>query len=398
MITDRRNIYTVSFGSAIRSFGTGAAWVFSALYMSNILKVPSLVIGIVFSVNAITGGIVQIYSGKLGDALGYKRTLLYFSFGNFVSYFLLFISAHLYLTALIFIPLFILNNVMSSLYQPSANAIISLSSDIPLSGFSVMRIATNLGWAFGPAVGGLVISAFGYADMFLIASLATFSAFVAYTILNDVKGAVSSGGLNISKANRNIFFLGAATIFLFVVVSQFTVTLSLYANHIAGLGSASIGFIYLVNGLVVVLFQYPVYLVVRKMGMWNGMILGTALYIIGYFSISLDHSIFQFFASMFVITMGENFVTPTGNALVSEIAHGEDVGTYMGIYNFFNSFGRAMGPAYGTMLLTYLMSPYEIWGLAVVPGFIAFTIFYILKANSKRKSAGIVATEPALRK
>jgi len=367
--------------------------------MSNVLRVPSLIIGIVFSINAIVGGTVQIYSGKLGDILGYKRTLIYFSFGNFITYFLLFTSSHFNFSAFIFIPLFILNNIMSSLYQPSANAIISLSSDVPLSGFSILRIATNLGWAFGPAVGGLVISYFGYAAMFVIASGATFSAFVAYTTLGDVRGVVSSaGGLNISKANRSIFFLGAATIFLFIVVSQFTVTLSLYANHIAGLGSASIGLIYLINGLVVVTFQYPVYLAIRKIGMWNGMILGTVLYVIGYFSVSLDHSIYQFFVSMFVITMGENFVTPTGNALVSDIAQGKDVGTYMGIYNFFNSVGRGTGPAYGTLLLTYFLDPYEIWGFAVIPGLVALALFNVLKRNSLRKLSGTISPKPTLKK
>ncbi|MEM0128196.1 MAG: MFS transporter [Thermoplasmatales archaeon] len=391
-------MYTVSFGSSIRSFGTGAAWVFSALYMSNILHVASIVIGIVFSANAIMGGLVQIYSGRLGDTLGYKRTLIYFSFGNFLSYFFLFLSAHFVLNALIFISLFISNSIMSSLYQPSANAIITLSSDVPLSGFSTMRIATNLGWAFGPAIGGIVISDFGYASMFLIASMTTLLAFAAYTTIHDVKGAISTeGGLNIRKANRNIFLLGAATIFLFIVVSQFTVTLSLYANHIAGLGSTSIGFIYLVNGLVVVIFQYPVYLAVKKIGMWNGMILGTVLYMIGYFTISIDHYVYQFFESMFVITMGENFVTPTGNALVSEIAHGEDVGSYMGIYNFFNSFGRGMGPAYGTMLLSYFVNPFEIWGLAVSPGLIASAMFFMLRSGSRRKDLPALA-RPVLKK
>ncbi|MEL9914497.1 MAG: MFS transporter, partial [Thermoplasmatales archaeon] len=203
--------------------------------------------------------------------------------------------------------------------------------------------------------------------------------------------------LNIRNANRNIFLLGAATIFLFIVVSQFTVTLSLYANHIAGLGSTSIGFIYLVNGLVVVIFQYPVYLAVKKIGMWNGMILGTVLYMIGYFTISIDHYAYQFFESMFIITMGENFVTPTGNALVSEIAHGEDVGSYMGIYNFFNSFGRGLGPAYGTMLLSYFVNPFEIWGLAVSPGLIASAMFIMLRSGSRRNNLSALA-RPALKK
>jgi MFS family permease len=354
---------------------------------------------VVFAVNAFLGGFIQIYSGRLGDLFGYKRTLILFSFGSFVSYFLLFVSSRYYASAILFIPLFVINNLMSSLYQPSSNALLSLSSDLPLSGFSIMRVASNLGWSFGPAIGGIIISSFGYSDLFLIASGTSFIAFARYFILTDIKPkGKTPTRFSFKNIERSLYLLGAGTVFLFVVVSQFSVTLSLYANHIAGLGTASIGLIYFVNGIVVVLFQFPVYALIKKMGMWNGMIVGTLLYMIGYFSIAFDRVLNEFFISMFVITMGENFVTPTGNALVSDISGGRTLGTYMGVYNFFNSFGRGMAPAYGTLLLTYLINPYEIWGLAVFPAAIASVIFLSLKLRENRLKSAIPAPPISIEK
>ncbi|MGC8655806.1 MAG: MFS transporter [Thermoplasmata archaeon] len=363
----------------MRTFGTGAIWTFTALYLDNVLKMQLVLIGIIFALNAILGGIIQIYSGYLGDKYGFKRVVVIFSFGSVVTLLLLFFTTKFVSIPYIFVLLFLVNNIMSSIFQPSTNALLSLSSDTPLSGFSSLRVATNLGWALGPALGGVIVSIWGFPFLYLIAASASVVAFVLYLLLIDVKPSQIIKRERLIVNDRNMLFFGISIIFLFVVVSQFSVTFSIYANKFIDMGLESIGFVYFINGIVVVLFQWPVYLLVKKMGMWNGMLTGTLLYVIGYFSMAIDHSLLQFFTSMFIVTMGENFVTPTGNALVSKISGGRRLGSYMGLYNFFTSFGRAMGPAYGSLLLSTFKDPYYIWGLAVIPGGIAIMIFIFLK-------------------
>lgn len=353
--------------------------------MNNILHVSLLIVGLVFAINAFVGGFVQIFSGHLGDVYGYKKITIIFALGYFVTLFSLFSSAIFFPIPVFFIFLFLLNQITGSLFQPSLSALLSLSSDIPLSGFSYMRVASNLGWAFGPALGGIIISAFGYPYIFLIASVATAISLPLYFLLKDKRSPEKEiVHFSFKNAEKGLYSFGVATAFLFVVVSQFSVTLSIYANHIAGLGTASIGLIYFVNGIVVAVFQLPVYFLIKRIGLWNGMIIGTILYMIGYFSMSLDHSLGQFLISMFIVTMGENAVTPTGNAMVARIAGGRKLGIHMGVYNFFNSFGRGMGPSYGTFLLSYLINPYEIWGLAIFPAVIALSVFVSNKARAKR--------------
>ncbi len=326
---------------------------------------------------------IQIYSGYVGDKYGFKKVIVIFSFGSVVTLLLLFLTTQ-YLRVLdIFIILFLINNIMSSVFQPSANALLSLSSDTPLSGFSSLRVATNMGWALGPALGGIIVSHWGFPYLYLIASLASIIAFVLYLFLIDIKSINVKQREKIIVKDRNMLMFGVGVIFLFIVVSQFSVTFSIYANKFVNMGLESIGFVYFINGIVVVLFQWPVYLLVRKIGMWNGMIVGAALYIIGYFSMALDHSLFQFFGSMYVVTMGENFVTPTGNALVSKISSGKRLGSYMGMYNFYTSFGRALGPAYGSVLLSDFSDPFYIWGLAVLPGVFASAVLLSLKVKLK---------------
>jgi MFS family permease len=282
-----------------------------------------LLIGIIFALNAILGGVIQIYSGYLGDKYGFKKVVVIFSFGSVVTLLLLFFTTQFVKISLLFVLLFLVNNIMSSIFQPSTNALLSLSSDTPLSGFSSLRVATNLGWAMGPALGGVIVSIWGFPYLYLIAASASVVAFILYLLLVDIKPSQILKRERMIVNDRNMLFFGISVVFLFVVVSQFSVTFSIYANKFIDMGLESIGFVYFINGIVVVIFQWPVYLLVKKMGMWNGMLTGTLLYVLGYFSMAMDHSLLQFFASMFIVTMGENFVTPTGNALFSSISGGK---------------------------------------------------------------------------
>ncbi len=351
--------------------------------MSKILHVNLIFIGAVFAINAISGGLIQIYSGYLGDKYGFKRTILIFSFGSVFSIFSLFLISHFTTSAEIFIPVFIVSNLVVSLYQPSTNALLSLSSETALSGFSTLRIAANLGWAIGPALGGIIITIYGFSFIYLVASAASLISFLMYFMLRDIGKTGQFINKNMLINDRRMTIFGVSITFLFVVVSQFSVTLSIYANEFMGVSYSSVGLIYFTNGIVVVLFQWPIYLIVRRIGMWNGMLAGTVLYIMGYFSMAMDHHLIQFLVSMFILTLGENFVTPTGNAIVSQIAKGKRLGSYMGLYNFFNSFGRGMGPSYGSFLLSAYTNPFDIWGFAVLPGGIAFLLLAIQKFRMK---------------
>lgn len=386
MFTEKRNIYILSFGSAIRTFGTGAVWGFTPLYLNDVLDVSLLIVGLVFAINAIFGGFIQIYAGHLGDKYGHKRMILIFATGYTTTLFSLFLSSVLFPVPIIFISLFLLNQIIGSLIRPSLNALLSLSSDVPLSGFSFMRVAANLGWAFGPAMGGLVIAVYGYPFIYLIAAITTVASLPLFILLRDKKGLETEvRKFSFRNAGKGLYAFGIGTAFLFVVVSQFSVTLPIYANHIENLGALSIGLIYFVNGIVVATFQLPVYYVIKRIGLWNGIIMGAVLYIIGYFSMAFDRSLPEFMLSMFVVTMGENAVTPTGNAVVSKISAGKNLGTNMGVYNFFNSFGRGLGPTYGSFLLSSLIDPYKIWGLAVTPAFVAIAVFLMNKSRESKK-------------
>ncbi|MCL4450355.1 MAG: MFS transporter [Candidatus Thermoplasmatota archaeon] len=371
----------------MRTFGTGGVWSFTPLFMKNELQISLLLIGLIFAINAIFGGFVQIYAGHLGDKYGFKRIILIFAFTYILTLLLLFSSALFFPIPMVFVLLFIVNQAVGSLIMPSLSALLSISSDVPLAGFSYMRVASNLGWAFGPALAGVIAGTLGYPYIYFVAALTAIGTFPLYFFLREMKvEGKEIERFSFHKVNKELYLFGIGVVFLFVVVSQFSVTLSIYANNFVGLSTSAIGLIYFVNGISVAAFQLPIYRLVRRIGLWNGMIIGSVLYIIGYFSMALDHSLWQFMVSMLIVTMGENSVTPTGSAMVSKIANGKSLGAHMGVYNFFMSLGRGMGPSYGSFLLSYLVSPFDIWGLAVVPALVGIVVFVTRRSEENKKN------------
>ena len=342
-----------------------------------------VIIGILFGINAIIGGLSQIYGGFLGDRYGLKRAIIIFSGLATLGYLSQLISVSLIRNGIFFASAFVATNILVSLYQPSSNAILALSSKNTLGSFSYLRILTNLGWAIGPAAGGFLIDYYGFSAIYYISFGTSLFAFIMYLFIVNVKQENVMKKAELIFNDKIMISYGLGVLFLFILISQFSVTLSIYASVFVSLNYSSIGFIYLTNGLVVVLFQWPVYLTIRKIGMWRGILLGNALYIVGYFSMGFDRNITSFIASMFIVTMGENFATPTANTITSIIAKKGRMASYMGAFNFFSSIGRSIGPTFGSGILSIIKNNELLWGILVAPGFVSMGIFNFLKRKIK---------------
>ncbi len=101
------------------------------------------------------GSIVSILAGGfLTDRLGRRRTLMVSLFGSGV----LAVGLGFAPSTRVFVPLLVVFGFVADLYRPAASAIIGdlLPSTHRVSGFAALRMAVNLGFAVGMAVGGLL--------------------------------------------------------------------------------------------------------------------------------------------------------------------------------------------------------------------------------------------------
>jgi MFS family permease len=159
---------------------------------------------------------------------------------------------------------------------------------------------------------------------------------------------------------------------LFTVTSQLISTLSVYAVEWAGLSKVDLGFLYALNGLMVVFLQFPAVRLTASMRLTSALALGAALYGIGYGMMGLGGGLALLSAAMFVTTLGEIVATPPSLNLVANFSGESTRGRYMGIFGLFNSFGWSMGPLVGGVLLDLTRGrPMVLWGTITGIAFVA---------------------------
>lgn len=372
------NVFLLSISSALTGFGFSSTWVFTSIYMHSVLGMSFYLVGAVFTVSGLLAAGAQVYGGRLGDLFGHKRIMIALSSSSMIVFLALFLISSFKTNAILFSSLFILNIVLNSTIIAPSNALISLSSKSALGGFSSLRVANNIGWGFGPFLGGVVVAVYGYPYLYLIGVFTFFFAAITATILRNVQGQVSEHrSLSLGKIDPKHIFLGISALLLFMIQGQESVTLTNYATVFRGLSAFDIGIIFFVNGLFVILFQAPISKITEKIGLPAGFVAGIFLYFAGFFSMAYDYTLFWFSMSMVIATVGEDFAFPAGNALVSELSGNRDVGLYMGLFNAFLSMGRSFGPILGGVALTYIANAQLLWMTVTASGLIGIIVFMV---------------------
>jgi MFS family permease len=134
---------------------------------------------------------------------------------------------------------------------------------------------------------------------------------------------------------------------LYLVVSQLIAPFSVYAVEIVGLSETQLGYLYTLNGLIVVFLQVPVTRLIGHYRLSSQIAIGALLYAIGYGMVGAMASFGYFAMAIVVVTLGEIAMSPASLTLTSRLAPKGRTGRYMGIFGFFVASGWSFGPLYG---------------------------------------------------
>ncbi|AKA47917.1 hypothetical protein IX51_01110 [uncultured archaeon] len=385
--------------SSLAGMGFSSTWVFTSLYMHDALSISYLFAGLVFTVSGLSAAMSQVLAGRLGDRFGHRNVLLALIGLSGVAYFLIFYVSYFLHSPLVFSILFVVNISINSAILSPLNSLVSLSSSSSLKGFSYLRMGNNVGWGFGPVIGGTIVSLYGYPYLYLFGvAMNVANAFVALSILN-VRGRTTRNPVKArGRINPLFFYLGMSALLLFMIQGQESVTLPNFAGSFRDITAFGLGIIFFVNGLCVILLQVPITRITSRIGLSKGYTIGIALFTIGFFTMAFDYNLLEFVISMVVATIGENFGFPAGNAIVTTLSRNENIGHHMGVFNAFISMGRSMGPVVGGTALTLFASPVKIWSLATVSGVVAILIYMIKLSrivNAEEKQASETVDLPS---
>lgn len=297
--------------------------------------------------------------GHLADRLGRRNAIATSMFSSAVALLALSQAAAL---AMI-LPLSGLVGFTAELYRPAASALLA---DLTPAGqrvpaFAMYRLAANLGFAAGPAVGGLLVER-SFFILFLGDAL-TASAFGTLALLLLPEGErrsprfQGSGWVQAALADRGfLLFLAASTCGGLVIVQAFSSFALQVTDRLSG---AAYGTLMSLNGLLVVLLELPIAGVTQRLRPRPVMAVGLALMGLG-FGMTILAAAFPLFALTVVVwSLGEVVYMPVAGAYVADVAPYDMRGRFQGAWGL--TFGAALvlGPPLGTSL--YALSPAGLW-------------------------------------
>ncbi|HEX2025403.1 MAG TPA: MFS transporter [Actinomycetota bacterium] len=253
----------------------------------------------------------------------------------------------------------------TELYRPASAALLAdlVPPERRLAAYAGYRMAINAGFAFGPAVAGL------------LAERSFLWLFVGEAVTSVVLGVVALIGLpSVPRSRRTEEPPGEALralradprFVLFLVASalaasvyfQSTAALPLHVRD-AGLSRAVYGGLISLNGLLIVLFELPLVGVTRRFSVGPTMAVGVILTGVGFALTGVAHTVGLLVATVVVWTVGEMVVAPVMNAYVAGIAPKHLRGRYQGAYVLTYSVALVVAPAVGTRVFAW--SPTALW-------------------------------------
>jgi predicted MFS family arabinose efflux permease len=257
-----RNIWILSLIMFINRSGS-MVLLFTSLFMTRELGYSIAEAGVVMSFYGI-GSVLGSYAGGwFTDRKDYFNVMAYSLLVSGTVLFLLLYVTSLYgLAAVVFSYAF-----TADIFRPANSKAIAIYSEPEnrTRSVSLVRLAVNLGFTVGPAIGGFIALYLGYKWLFIIDALTTYgAAVILYLYLPRQEVEHSSDHHEVlndssTSAYRDPLYLA----FIFFVALYATVFFQIFAsvpqyfNKVCHYNEDTIGLLMALNGFLVVLIEMP---------------------------------------------------------------------------------------------------------------------------------------------
>lgn len=223
---------------------------------------------------------------------------------------------------------------------------------------SLLRLAVNLGFSLGPAMGGLIISKIGYFALFWLDGITCVMAGILFLILLNERSSRREEPQSLHKTASPYrdypYLLFIFTVFLvgFAFLQYFS-TIPLYYKEVHFLDEKQIGMLMFLNGFLIFLVEMPLVKFIEGRGFSIYRILIISLVIL-----ASSFLVLNFFSwagiltvGMLFMTFGEIFNFPFINSISMKRARGRNMGDYMALFTMAFSLAHILGHNSGMQLI-----------------------------------------------
>lgn len=297
--------------------------------------------------------------GRLTDRLGFYSVLAISLVSGGLAFVLLqFIHGILYLCGGIF--------VLSLLMDASRPAIfVALRSyakpENRTRAVTLIRLSINLGFSFGPALGGFLIANVGYSGLFWVDGLTCIAAAALMLVTLPSRPPVLDHGAERSTPDRSPYTDGPFLFFLvsMVLISvpflQYFSTVPIFYSSVHGLSEQWIGILIGMNGLLIFMLEMPLikYCEDRAIDRFRIMRFSVLLIALSFVVLNVFPFIAFLWVGMMLMTVGEMLNFPFMNRFAYDRSDHGPPGAYMALFTISWSVAHIFGHTLGLNLIDH---------------------------------------------
>jgi predicted MFS family arabinose efflux permease len=364
---------------------------FLSLYLNKNLNFSIPDIGWIMSFFGLGSLVGTWIGGKLTDKIGSYKVMLVSLFLTGIFFILLqYVTTFEGFCAGIFLVM-----LVADAFRPAMFVALSAYSkpENKTRSVTLVRLAINLGFSAGPAVGGLIITGIGYQGLFWVDGITCMLAAVLLLQVLHPKKAKIQDEIKVENpisAYRDkpfwIFFI-AMFIFGFVFLQYFS-TMPLYYKDAWFLSELEIGLLMGFNGLFIFVFEMPLikWLENFKNSKIKLVAIGLFLVAISFVVLNMSSWIGILIMGMFLMTVGEMIAFPFSNAFAVERAKKGNQGEYMALYSIAFSLSHIFSHNIGMQMVDTFGFEFT-WNAITIFALLGVAILYVLMVMLKKEKA-----------
>ena len=347
-------------------------------FFQDLFNTTPVMIGLVFSVNAMFGFVFGPILGKLSDKFGRRPLLLISQIGTVIAFLMFAFSNSL--------EMLFISRMVDGIFGgnfPIAKAIISdvvppKDRGIQMANVGVAHVLASL---IGPGIGGILFTIGGILLPGLFAAgLSVFTIIITLILLKETwpkEMRIQNHQMKIHvdvkiRKNKNaLFFL---ILFGFHSISFMTVmsSISFFGAIVLNLQPLDISIILMLSGLVRTGIRFTVFKpTIIKLGEGNAIRFGLTIFLICFFLLGFSPNVLMLFILMMFVSFAASLTRGPLNSMISLTVSPQIQGKINGLSTSLDSIAQIIGPLLATFILQFFM-PY--W-LGIVVAAIALPPF-----------------------
>lgn len=355
----RREIWILTLITFINRAGT-MVLPFLTKYLNEDLEFSYSDVGTIMVFFGLGSLLGSYLGGKLTDSIGFYKVMI---FSLFVSGLLFFGLQYVTSFYGLCIAMFVIMTI-ADMFRPAM--FVSLSTyakpENRTRALTLVRLAVNLGFAAGPAMGGLIIMNIGYHGLFWVDGASCIIAIsIFWLLVKEKKKRIEENTVSENVAMKSVYSDLPFGVFLLVIFItgmiffQLFTTLPLYHQKAYGLTEFETGLLLTLNGLLIFLLEMPIvnYFDRKQVNKVKLVLVGSLFMALGFYVLLLDVWVGILVINILFLTFGEIFAFPFSNSFALSRAPRGQEGRYMAFYSMSFSLAHIMSSKTGMNIFAH---------------------------------------------